>query len=55
MTALNIPNLDTCSCGEGTILTAMMAGRSLGANQALLLRYANSGDTPFAGRDRVVG
>ena len=53
--AQDIPNLATCSCGEGPVLTAMMAARALGANYAALLRYANSGDTPFAERDRVVG
>ncbi len=55
MMAQNIPNLVTCSCGEGPIMTAMMAARTLGANRAMLLRYANSGDTPFAERDQVVG
>ncbi len=33
----------------------MMAARGLGANQAALLKYANSGDTPFGDRDQVVG
>ena len=50
-----IPGLATCACGEGPILVAMMAARELGANRAKVLRYANSGDTPFGGHDRVVG
>ena len=55
MLAQHIPNLATCSCGEGPVITAMLAAQSLGANRATLLRYANSGDTPFAERDQVVG
>jgi len=51
----DLRNLATCACGEGPILTAMMAARGLGANQAALLKYANSGDTPFGDRDQVVG
>lgn len=51
----NIPNLATCACGEGPILTAMLAAKALGANRAIVLRYANSGDTPFADRGQVVG
>ena len=50
-----IPNLGTLCCGEGPIRVAMMAAKKLGANQATVLRYANSGDTPFGGRDQVVG
>jgi AmmeMemoRadiSam system protein A len=33
----------------------MMLARHLGAERAELLRYANSGDVPIGGRDRVVG
>ncbi|MBI4759240.1 MAG: AmmeMemoRadiSam system protein B [Chloroflexi bacterium] len=51
----NVTYLATCACGEGPILTAMMAARGLGANQAALLKYANSGDTPCGDRDQVVG
>ncbi len=50
-----IPNLHTLCCGEGPIRVAMMAAKRLGANQATVLGYANSGDTPFGDRDRVVG
>jgi AmmeMemoRadiSam system protein B/AmmeMemoRadiSam system protein A len=55
MMAGGIPNLSTCSCGEGPVLTAMIAAKELGADHATLLRYANSGDTPFGERDQVVG
>jgi len=55
MMGQNISNLATCACGEGPILTAMLAAKALGANRAVVLRYANSGDIPFAGRDQVVG
>jgi hypothetical protein len=50
-----IPNLHTLCCGEGPIRVAMMAAKKLGANQATVLRYANSGDSPFGDRERVVG
>ena len=50
-----IPNLHTLCCGEGPIRVAMMAAKKLGANQAAVLKYANSGDSPFGDRDRVVG
>jgi AmmeMemoRadiSam system protein B/AmmeMemoRadiSam system protein A len=52
-----IPNLGTCLCGQGPVLTAMKVARRLGANQATILRYANSGDSPFVPVDRstVVG
>ena len=50
-----IPNLGTLCCGEGPIRVAMMTAKKLGANKAMVLRYANSGDTPFGDRDRVVG
>ncbi len=50
-----IPGLGTCACGEGPILTAMMLAQKLGLNRATVLRYANSGDTPFGDEERVVG
>jgi len=50
-----IPNLHTLCCGEGPIRVAMMAAKKLGANRATLLKYANSGDTPFGDWDQVVG
>jgi hypothetical protein len=42
------------ACGGGPIVAAMIAAERLGANRALLLKYANSGDTS-GDRSRVVG
>jgi len=53
--AKGIPNLVTCFCSRGAALTAMLTAPKLGANQVTVLKYANSGDTPFGGRDQVVG
>lgn len=50
-----IPNLGTCACGQGAILTAMVLAQKLALNRATVLRYANSGDTPFGDEERVVG
>lgn len=42
------------ACGGGPIVAAMIAAERMGARQALVLRYANSGDTT-GDRSRVVG
>lgn len=42
------------ACGGGPIVAAMIAAERLGANQAKLLKYANSGDVT-GDRSRVVG
>jgi MEMO1 family protein len=42
------------ACGGGPIVAAMIAAERLGANEARLLRYANSGDTTND-KTRVVG
>lgn len=42
------------ACGGGPVIAAMMAAERLGANQARLLKYANSGDTA-GDRSSVVG
>lgn len=42
------------ACGSGAIITAMFAARSLGANQATILHYANSGDVSLD-QSSVVG
>lgn len=42
------------ACGGGPIVAAMIAAERLGATHAVLLRYANSGDTA-GDRSRVVG
>jgi AmmeMemoRadiSam system protein A len=43
------------ACGGGPMVTAMIAAEKLGATQAKLLKYANSGDIPHGDRSRVVG
>lgn len=42
------------ACGGGPIVAAMIAAERLGANQAKILKYANSGDVT-SDRSRVVG
>jgi AmmeMemoRadiSam system protein B/AmmeMemoRadiSam system protein A len=48
-------DLATCACGEGPILATMRVSQELGAGDVTVLKYANSGDTPYGDRDRVVG
>jgi AmmeMemoRadiSam system protein B/AmmeMemoRadiSam system protein A len=43
------------ACGGGPIVAAMIAAERLGAGHVEILKYANSGDVPQGGRDRVVG
>lgn len=43
------------ACGGGPIISAMIAAESKGANEARLLKYANSGDIPDGDKSRVVG
>lgn len=52
-----VPDLATCLCGQAPVLTAMRVASQLGANQVTLLKYANSGDSPFVEADKssVVG
>jgi len=50
-----VSSLFTCACGKAPILAAMTAARMLGADCARIVSYANSGDTAFGTRDRVVG
>jgi len=42
------------ACGEGPVLTGMIASRQLGASKVKILKYANSGDSAGP-RDQVVG
>jgi len=42
-------------CGEGAVLTGMYAAKMLGANQAQLLNYTNSGEAKHGDPKRVVG
>ncbi len=50
-----LPNLHCVFCGEGPLYAVMLTAHRLGANQATVLKYANSGDTPFGDRQQVVG
>ncbi|MFQ5630704.1 MAG: AmmeMemoRadiSam system protein B [bacterium] len=50
-----IPNLRTCACGEGAILATIAAAKKLGANQATVINYANSGDSVYGDHVQVVG
>ena len=50
-----IPNVELTMCSRGAVMTAMLAAKALGANRATVLKYANSGDTPFGSREGVVG
>ncbi|MGQ9625358.1 MAG: AmmeMemoRadiSam system protein B, partial [Anaerolineae bacterium] len=50
-----IANLATTMCSKGAVFTAMLTAPRLGADQVKVLKYANSGDTPFGDRSQVVG
>ncbi|HVO09940.1 MAG TPA: AmmeMemoRadiSam system protein B [Vicinamibacteria bacterium] len=43
------------ACGGGPIVAVMRASRSLGADTATVLRYADSGDVPGGDKGQVVG
>ncbi len=51
----DVAGLKTCLCGEGPVKAVLVAAGALGAQEARVLRYANSGDVPGAPKDRVVG
>jgi len=53
--SVDYSNLATCACGEGPILVAMRVAQGLGANTISVLNYANSGDSLYGDRERVVG
>lgn len=42
------------ACGENPIITTMLLAQKMGANRAIVLKYANSGDVT-GDKDRVVG
>ncbi len=54
-TELGIAHEPSTLCSQGAVLTAMIAARQMGANQATVLHYANSGDVPIGERAQVVG
>lgn len=50
-----VAGLVTAMCGEGPVKVVMLAAKALGANRAVLLGSANSGDADPARRGEVVG
>jgi len=42
-------------CSQGAVMTALIAARLMGTDQATVLHYATSGDVPIGKRDQVVG
>ena len=42
-------------CSQGAVMTALIATRLMGADQATVLHYATSGDVPIGDREQVVG
>lgn len=48
------PGVATAACGQPAIAIAMLLAKQMGLN-AVLLKYANSGDTAPETKDRVVG
>lgn len=49
------PSLATCACGQGAIEAALVAAKEMGARRAVVVSYANSGQTVPGEEDRVVG
>jgi AmmeMemoRadiSam system protein A len=43
------------ACGGGPIVSAMIAGKILGADGLKVIKHANSGDVPMGSKDSVVG
>ncbi len=50
-----IPNLHCTICSEAAVKTVMRIAKSLGADTAVLLKAANSGDVSIGYKDEVVG
>ncbi len=48
-------DLETCACGEGPVMAAMVAAKAMGAKRGIVVSYANAGDAIAGGTDRVVG
>jgi AmmeMemoRadiSam system protein B/AmmeMemoRadiSam system protein A len=55
MMAHGEPGLETTWCGEAAVMAVMAAARALGADRAVLMRYANSGSSPVGEAGRTVG
>lgn len=50
-----LPGLQTAICASGGVGTAMLLAKEMGADTAMVLKYANSGDEPEGDKKRVVG
>lgn len=50
-----VPRLLTSACGQAPIAVLLMLVQQAGGLQMEHLAYCNSGDSPYGGRDRVVG
>jgi len=50
-----VPDLQTAMCSRGGVGTAMLVAKARGADQAQVLKYANSGDAPEGSKKKVVG
>lgn len=50
-----IPNLHCTICSEAAVKTVMRTAKSLGADKAVLLKSANSGDVSIGYKEEVVG
>jgi AmmeMemoRadiSam system protein A len=54
-TELGIATNPGTMCSMGSVMTALIAAKEMGANRATVLDYANSGDSPVGDRSGVVG
>jgi hypothetical protein len=50
-----IPNLHCVVCSEAAVKVVIQTSKKLGANQAKLLKYANSGEVSVGDKSQVVG
>ena len=50
-----VKGLQTAICASGGVGTAMLLAKEMGADTALVLKYANSGDVQGGDKNRVVG
>lgn len=55
LAAGNYLGVNTFLCGEAAVETIMLVAQGLGADQATLLKYYNSGDTEKGDKEKVVG
>ena len=51
----NLNNRIWEACGGGPITATMIAAEKLGADESIILKYANSGDVPAGEKSQVVG